>query len=51
MCVEDNGPGVESALRPKVFEAFVTSREGAKEQGLGCICVDDSCMNVGATLR
>ena len=35
MCVEDNGPGVEPGLRSKVFEAFVTSREGGEGTGLG----------------
>ena len=35
MCVEDNGPGVEPALGMRVFEAFVTSREGGEGTGLG----------------
>jgi signal transduction histidine kinase len=35
MCVEDDGPGVEPALRGRVFEAFVTSRVGGEGTGLG----------------
>jgi signal transduction histidine kinase len=35
MSVEDDGPGVDPSLRSKVFEAFVTSREGGEGTGLG----------------
>jgi signal transduction histidine kinase len=35
IAVEDTGPGVASAIRPRLFEPFVTTKEVGKGTGLG----------------
>jgi signal transduction histidine kinase len=33
--VKDNGPGIEEAILPKIFEPFVTTKEEGRGTGLG----------------
>jgi two-component system NtrC family sensor kinase len=50
--VSDNGPGVPEAIRDRLFEPFVTQRQGGgRGTGLGlCVC-RDLAQNAGGSIR
>ena len=49
--VRDTGPGVPEQLRDRIFEPFVTSREGRGGTGLGLAITKDIVAAHGGTIR
>ncbi len=51
MHVEDDGPGVDQAVRAKLFEPFVTTKEPGRGTGLGLAVCRSLVEAAGGTLR
>ena len=49
--VRDTGPGVTEDLRERIFEPFVTSRQGRGGTGLGLAITRDIVVAHGGTIR
>jgi signal transduction histidine kinase len=49
--VRDTGPGVPEELRERIFEPFVTTREGRGGTGLGLAITRDIVVAHGGTIR
>ncbi|MDP3276657.1 MAG: ATP-binding protein [Deltaproteobacteria bacterium] len=49
--IEDNGPGIESALREKIFEPFFTTRPAGEGTGLGLAICASIVEQASGTLR
>ena len=49
--VRDTGPGVPEELRERIFEPFVTSRQGRGGTGLGLAITRDIVIAHGGTIR
>jgi len=47
----DTGPGVTEDLRERIFEPFVTSRQGRGGTGLGLAITRDIVVAHGGTIR
>lgn len=48
--VKDNGPGVESEIREKIFEMFYRGQSDIKGSGLGLFIVKETLAKIGGTV-
>jgi C4-dicarboxylate-specific signal transduction histidine kinase len=51
LVVQDNGPGVPEAVRPSLFEPFVTTKEPGRGTGLGLYIAKKLCEEMNGTLE
>jgi C4-dicarboxylate-specific signal transduction histidine kinase len=50
LCVEDNGPGITPAYRPRLFDPFFTTREPGQGSGLGLSIVHGLLTDAGGDI-
>lgn len=50
-CIRDNGPGIREDLRKRIFEPFVTTKDGSKGTGLGLSLTSDIITRHGGSIK
>jgi signal transduction histidine kinase len=51
IAVEDDGPGIDPAIVPRLFEPFVSTKEVGKGTGLGLAVCRGIVESVGGSIR